>query len=99
MIIGSITENLKFEKRVAITPDIIKKYKSIGLEVFINKDYALHLGINDKEYEKEGAKIKNVEEVISNSNAILQMNIPNDENLNKLNKSQFLIGVLNPYLN
>ena len=99
MIVGSITENLKFEKRVAITPDIIKKYKSIGLEVFINKDYALHLGINDKEYEKEGAKIKNVEEVISNSNAILQMNIPNDENLNKLNKSQFLIGVLNPYLN
>ena len=99
MIIGSITENLKFEKRVAITPDIIKKYKSIGLEVFINKDYALHLGINDKEYEKEGAKIKNVEEVISSSNAILQMNIPNDENLNKLNKNQFLIGVLNPYLN
>ena len=27
------------------------------------------------------------------------MNIPDDENLNKLKKNQILIGVLNPYLN
>ena len=60
MIIGSITENLEIEKRVAITPDIIKKYKSIGMDVLINKNYALHIGIDDKEYEKEGAKITNL---------------------------------------
>ena len=30
---------------------------------------------------------------------LLQMNIPNDENLKKLKKNQTLIGVLNPYLN
>ena len=99
MIIGSITENLEIEKRVAITPDIIKKYKSIGMDVLINKNYALHIGIDDKEYEKEGAKITNLEDVILSSNVILQMNILNDENLNKLKKDQILIGVLNPYLN
>ena len=33
------------------------------------------------------------------SNAIIQMNILNDENLNKLKENQILIGVLNPYLN
>ena len=99
MIIGSITENLEIEKRVAITPDIIKKYKSIGMDVLINKNYALHIGIDDKEYEKEGAKITNLEDVILSSNVIIQMNILNDENLNKLKKDQILIGVLNPYLN
>ena len=99
MIIGSVTENLEIEKRVAITPDIIKKYKSIGMEVLINKNYALHIGINDNEYEKEGAKITNIDDVILSSNVIIQMNIPNDENLNKLKKKQILIGVLNPYLN
>ena len=57
MIIGSISENIDIEKRVAITPDIIKKYKSLGLEVHLIKNYANHLGINDKEYEAEGAKI------------------------------------------
>jgi len=99
MIIGSVTENVEIEKRVAITPDIIKKYKSIGMEVLINKNYALHIGINDNEYEKEGAKITNIDDVILSSNVIIQMNIPNDENLNKLKKKQILIGVLNPYLN
>ena len=40
MIIGSVSENINFEKRVAITPDIIKKYKSLGFEIYLNKDYA-----------------------------------------------------------
>ena len=100
MIIGSISENIEIEKRVALTPDIIKKYKSLGLEVYLNKDYASHIGIDDKEYESEGANIlDNTDDVISKSNAILQMNILSDENLNKLTKEQILIGVLNPYLN
>ena len=99
MIIGSLSENKKIEKRVAITPDVIKKYKQLGLEVYINKDYAIHLGISDNQYEKEGANIKSDEEIILNSKAILQMNILNDENLKKLKQDQILVGVLNPYLN
>ena len=96
MIIGSISENLKIEKRVAITPDIIKKYTSLGLEVHLSKNYASHLGINDNQYENEGAKILSNDQVLSNSNAILQMNLPNEEALKKLKENQILIGVLNP---
>ena len=99
MIIGSVSENINFEKRVAITPDIIKKYKSLGFEIYLTKDYASHIGIKDEEYETEGANIKSIDEVLSNANAILQMNILNDESLNKLKKDQILVGVLNPYLN
>ena len=99
MIIGSILENIKLEQRVALTPDIIKKYKSLGLEVHLSKNYAIHLGISDKEYESEGAVISNSDEILSTSRAILQMNILSDENLNKLKKDQILVGVLNPYAN
>ena len=99
MIIGSISENVKFEKRVAITPDIIKKYKSLGIEVHVTNDYAAHLGISNKDYENEGAFISSEEKIISDSNAIIQVSIIKDENLNKLKKDQMLIGVLNPYLN
>ena len=100
MKIGSVSENTNLEKRVAITPDIVKKYKSLGLEINLNKDYASHLGFEDKAFEAEGVTIyKNHEEVISNSDVILQMNILEDENLNKLKKDQILIGVLNPYVN
>ena len=100
MIVGSISENSKIEKRVAITPEVVKKYKSIGLKVCLSKGYASHLGISDKDYENEGVSIfDNEDEVIANSNAILQMNILEDENLQKLKKDQILVGVLNPYSN
>ena len=99
MIIGSVSENIKNEKRVAVTPDVVKKYKSLGLQVQLSKNYASHLGIDDKHYEFEGANILSNEDVLSNSNAIIQMNIPKDEILNKLKENQILVGVLNPYSN
>tara|TARA_B100000123_G_scaffold257377_1_gene221328 strand:+ start:225 stop:1313 length:1089 start_codon:yes stop_codon:yes gene_type:complete len=100
MKIGSLSEDIKLEKRVAITPEIIKKYKSLGIEVNLPKDYALHLGIGDEDFKSEGAVILNSnEEIISKSNALLQMNIIGDEYLAKLQKDQILIGVLNPYAN
>ena len=69
MIIGSISEDINIEKRVAITPDVIKKYKSLNLEVYLSENYASHLGIDDKEYETEGAQISNIDNIINNSNA------------------------------
>ena len=99
MIIGSILENKNIEKRVAITPDIIKKYLSLGLKVHLCENYASHLGISDDEYEAEGAKIfKDENEILSNANAILQLNILSQQNLNKLQKDQILVGVLNPFV-
>ncbi len=100
MIVGSINENKEIEKRVALTPDVVKKYISLGLKVYLCKDYASHLGIKDNDYELEGAIFFNTsDEIIANSDAILQMNILDDKNLNKLKKDQILIGVLNPYVN
>ena len=69
------------------------------LKIYLTKDYASHIGIKDEEYETEGANIKSIDEVLANANAILQMNILNDESLNKLKKDQILVGVLNPYSN
>ena len=100
MKIGSISEDKALENRVAITPDIIKKYKSVGLEVNLIKDYASHIGIRDEQYESEGANIFSSEDdILSNCDAILQMNILRDEYLNRLKENQILIGVLNPYNN
>ena len=48
MKIVSLKENKNIEKRIAITPEIAKKYLELGFEVFINKDYGNHLGFNDK---------------------------------------------------
>ena len=42
MIIGSISENKEIEKRISITPDLIKKYISSNFEVFIDTGYGSH---------------------------------------------------------
>jgi NAD(P) transhydrogenase subunit alpha len=45
MKIASISENQEIEKRIAITPEIAKKYLSLGFEVSLCENYASHLGI------------------------------------------------------
>jgi len=52
MRIGSISENRKIEKRIAITPEIAKKYISLGIEVSLSENYASHLGIKDEEFKE-----------------------------------------------
>tara|TARA_B100000963_G_scaffold352110_1_gene364789 strand:- start:463 stop:1551 length:1089 start_codon:yes stop_codon:yes gene_type:complete len=100
MIVGSILENREFEKRIAVTPDIVKKYKSIGLNVCLTKGYGFHLGIDDQEFLKEGAEIlDNDNEVITKSDLIVQLNLLDEEVLKNLNQGKTLIGVLDPYLN
>ena len=37
MKIGSISENLNFEKRIAITPEIAKKFIENGFEINLQK--------------------------------------------------------------
>ena len=100
MIICSLKEDIQNEKRVAITPDVVKKYISLGFKVYLVKDYASHIGINDNLYADMGAKIFSDEnEAIEKSNIFLQLNLPEEKYLNLLKANQTLIGSLNVYLN
>ena len=100
MKIGSIKENLDIEQRVAITPEIIKKYKSLDLKIILPKGYGEHLGITDQEFTNEGAEmLDDDEKVLSEAYLILQMNLIDEKNFEKLKSEQIIIGVLNPYSN
>ena len=98
MLIGSILENQNVEKRIAITPEIAKKYISLGFEISLIENYGLHLGINDKDYSDLGVKfLKDDKEILKNSDLIVQLGILSDEKLSLIGDNQTLIGVLNPY--
>jgi len=100
MKIVSVSENQSIEKRIAITPEIAKKYISFGFEVFLSKNYGTHLGITDKEYQNVGVKTSNDEkEILNDANVIVQMGLPSDDKCSLLKQDQTLIGVLNPYNN
>ena len=100
MKVGSILENQNLEKRIAVTPEIVKKYTSLGFEILLSKNYGLHLGINDKEFLDLGAKISNDEnEIFSNSDIIIQLGMLSDDKSSLIKANQILIGVFNPYEN
>tara|TARA_B100000886_G_scaffold31676_1_gene19786 strand:- start:289 stop:1377 length:1089 start_codon:yes stop_codon:yes gene_type:complete len=100
MKIGSIFEDTTIEKRVAITPDIAKKYIDLGLEVQITEKYAEHLGFHQSDYKDQGVNIINDQEkLIQNSDIIIQMGLLDDKYLASLKSDQTYIGVLNPHEN
>ena len=95
MIIGSISENKNLEKRISITPEISKKYISNGFKVKIEKGIGDHIGIKDEEFEKEGCDLDTKENILKESDLLLQMNLPSDENLDILKEKNILIGNFN----
>ena len=100
MKIGSVLENQTREKRISITPEIVKKYISLGFEISLIKNYGSHLGINDKEYLDLGVKIYNDEnEILSNSDIIIQLGMLSDDKSLLIGENKTLVGVLNPYDN
>ena len=100
MKISSILENQNIEKRIAITPEIAKKYISLGLEVSLAENYGSHLGIKDEEYKELGVSIsKDEKQIISNADIIVQLGLLDDDKISLLKENQTFIGVLNPYDN
>ena len=100
MKIASILENQKIEKRIAITPEIAKKYISLGLEVSLVKNYGSHLGIKDEEYKGLGVSISQDEkEIITSADIIVQLGLFDDDKSSLLKENQTFVGVLKPYEN
>jgi len=100
MRIVSVSEDKKIEKRIAITPDIAKKYIALGFEVFIVENYGEHLGFKDNDYKELGVTIsKDKKEVISGADLIVQLGLPSDDIISLIKENQTLIGILNPYNN
>ena len=100
MIIGSVSEIQNIEKRIAITPEIVKKYISLGFEVTLIENYGSHLGIKDEQFKQMGVKISKVEsEIFNSSDIIVQLGMITDDKISNIKENQTLIGVLNPYKN
>ena len=100
MIVGSIKEDLSLEKRVSLTPETTRNIMGLGLKVCLEKNYASHLGIPDKEYKEAGAEIKETSsEIINSSDLIIKVNCPSEKEINNLKENTILIGMLNPSKN
>ena len=100
MNLASISENKDREKRIAVTPEIAKKYISLGFNLSLPSNYGSHLGFDDDQYKNLGVNLLgSEEEIINNSDIIIQLGLLSDEKLSLLKENQTLIGTLNAFLN
>ena len=89
MKIGSIQENLDIEKRIAITPEIVKKYTSLGFDVILSKNYGSHIGIEDEQYKNIGVQIlKDETEILNSSDKLFNLECYQRTKPQKLKKTR-----------
>ena len=100
MIVGSIKEDLSVEKRISITPETAKNLINLGLKVFIENSYAVHIGITDKEYEATGVEIKKTsKEILDSCHLLTKVSCPSDNEILNFKDKTILVGMLNPSKN
>ena len=92
MRIVSVSENKKVEKRIAITPDIVKRYINLGFDISLPENYGTHLGINDELFKDAGASIvKDEKDLLTNSELIVQLGLLSEQNFKALSKKFFTL--------
>ena len=107
MQIGIIKERRLDEKRVAATPDTVKKFIAMGLKVNIEKGAGITAAITDQEYENAGASIlDDAQRVLENADIVLKINKPigpKDKDGSKLDEvkllksGSILVSLMEPY--
>ena len=99
-IIGSVKEDLSFEKRVSVTPETVKKFTDLGFSVNLEKKYAEHIGISDEDYKKKGANINfSRKEIYEKSEIILKVNFLSDEEVGLIKSKSIFIAQFDPNFN
>ena len=97
MIVSALKERKDNEKRVAIVPDVAKKLVNDGHRVLIESGAGERSFFSDKAYLESGAEILTLDDIVSNTDILLVVDLPSDEILSKMKDNSNIVGLLNPY--
>jgi NAD(P) transhydrogenase subunit alpha len=97
MIIGVLKEPVP-ETRVSVLPEHVAILQKWNVNVLIENNAGVNAFVSNEKYEEAGAKIVSRNEVISNSQIILSINIPTKEETDSL-QSKILLGNYQPLYN
>ena len=93
-------ETQKHEKRVAVSPDTVKKLVELGALVMIEKGAGDGADIPDDDFKSAGGTIaKGQSDLYKNADIILKVQGPDDDEVEKLSKGALLIAMLAPFNN
>ncbi|MEM8833812.1 MAG: Re/Si-specific NAD(P)(+) transhydrogenase subunit alpha [Pseudomonadota bacterium] len=98
LLIGIVKETDKYEKRVAATPDTVKKLVSMDIKVVIEAGAGEAAAYPDASYQEAGATVEKKRNDIT-SNADIILHVQEGRSIKGLKKDAILIGLLDPHFN
>ena len=93
-------ENAKFEKRVAVSPDTVKKLKALGALIMIEKGAGDAASFTDDMFKAAGGTIaKGSKDLYNGANIVLKVQAPSNDELSLIPQGALVIAMLAPYAN
>jgi len=96
MLILSVPKETKArEKRVALTPDVVRELTGKGFQILVEPGAGLGSFISDQEYLEAGARIAgSTEEVFSQADVVLKVNAPQAAEIALMKRGAVLISYM-----
>ena len=98
--IAVLSETHADEKRVATSPDMVKKLKDLGATITVQKGAGSGASISDTDFKAAGASIgSSVADTLKGSDIVLKVHPPTAEELKKYPKKSISVSLVNPFNN
>jgi NAD(P) transhydrogenase subunit alpha len=92
-----LKEQADGERRVAATPETVKKFIALGASVAVEAGAGLNASIADADYEAAGATLAPREAVVQGADALLGVQGPDPAGLGSANGGAFVVAALDPF--
>ena len=87
------------DSRVSASPETVKKINEMNHAVYVQKGAGIKSNFLDQDYEKNGAKIFEDENVIREADVIFKINKPSKDQIDLFKENSILIAALDPFNN
>ncbi|MCG6121400.1 MAG: Re/Si-specific NAD(P)(+) transhydrogenase subunit alpha [Microvirga sp.] len=98
MRIAVLTETDANERRVAASPETVKKFKALGAEIVVQSGAGLGSGVTDADFETAGASIAaNAADAARDADIVLLVRRPDASRLDMFKTGAILVAIMDPY--
>ena len=97
MKIVIVREQADGERRVAATPETVRKFGALGADVAIEAGAGLHASIADADYAAAGATVADRAATVANADIILGVQGPAPDSLAGAKPGAWIVAALNPF--
>src|ERR1700709_2879151 len=85
------------EPRVAVSPDTVKKFKALGVDIAIEPGAGIKSGLPDSEFPAVGATVS--ADALKDADIIIKVKRPEASELSQYKRGALVIAIMDPYGN